>query len=61
MNFTDEDVKKAKEFAALLGKAELRLPLDQYPKVYAMLVWFNELTKKVEANVLELVKVTEEK
>lgn len=59
MTFTDEDVKKAKEFAAVLAKAELRLPLDQYPKVYTLLVWYQQLTTKLEANVMELTRVVQ--
>lgn len=58
-SFTDEDVKKAKEFAAMLSKAELQLPLDQYPRVYGMLVWFQQATKKMEDHVMELKRIIE--
>jgi hypothetical protein len=60
MSFTEDDLTKAKEFGAMLGKAELRLPLDQTAKVYKLLVWFSQVTAKIEANIMELRSVVQE-
>ena len=56
--FTEEDVRKADQFAKTLTKAKFEMTVPEWLAFHQQLVWYNEMIKKVSAHVLEITKVS---
>jgi len=61
MKFTDEDKKKVTEFLNMVAKhSELRLNTVELIQYYKLLSFMQQiLLPKIDANVLEIKKITE--
>ena len=57
--FSEDDVKKADQFAKTLAKARFDFTVTDWLSFHQQLVWYNSVIKKIQDNVLEVKRVTD--
>ncbi len=58
LTFTDDDVEQARGFGKFIqAKAEMKLSIPEAVQLNRYLAFYNQLTRKIEAHVMELKKI----
>jgi hypothetical protein len=61
LTFTEQDKELAYKFAGYLGQMKVPdLPMSKLSDFYSCMVWYNQLLKKIEANIFEVKSIKEE-